>query len=123
MFYVQGFLRRGRPAMAGLRFLARSQTDDVLAYLLALALQHGLGLWLGLPARDHALIWVTTSLVLFAEVLNTALESAVDRVGTEHHVLAGRAKDLAAGAVFLAVFIALVCALLLLLPPLVSRFG
>ncbi len=123
MAYIQRFARRGGPAMAGLRHLVRTQGADVFTYLLALGVQHGLGLWLALPARDHALLWLATSLVLFAEVFNTALESVVDRVSLERHVLAGRAKDMAAGAVFLAIFIALVCALLLLLPPLVLRLS
>lgn len=123
MGYLERFLRRGGPAMAGLRHLARTQGGDVLAYLLALTAQWTLGLWLRLPARDLALLWLATSLVLFAEVFNTAVESVVDRVGLERHPLSGRAKDLAAGAVFLAMFIALVCALLLLLPPLAARLA
>lgn len=123
MGYLERFLRRGGPAMAGLRHLARTQRGDVVAYLLALTVQWTLGLWLRLPARDLALLWLATSLVLFAEVFNTALESVVDRVGLERHPLSGRAKDLAAGAVFLAMLIALVCALLLLLPPLAGRLA
>lgn len=112
--YPSRFLRRGRHAWAGLRHLAATQPADFVAYGLTLAGQHGLGLWLGVPTRDHALLWLATSLVLFAETLNTALERAVDRVGPERHVLSGLAKDLAAGAVFLAIFMAVVCAVLVL---------
>ena len=41
-------------------------------------------------------------IVLLAEIINSAIEAAVDRVGTEHHELSGRAKDLGSSAVFLA---------------------
>lgn len=51
-----------------------------------------------------ALVSVTV-LVLIVELLNSAVEAVVDRVGTEFHELAGRAKDLGSAAVL--------CALLL----------
>jgi len=41
-------------------------------------------------------------LVLIVELLNSAVEAVVDRVGEEHHELAGRAKDLGSAAVMLA---------------------
>ena len=41
-------------------------------------------------------------LVLIVEVLNSAVEAVVDRIGEEHHELAGRAKDLGSAAVMLA---------------------
>ena len=41
-------------------------------------------------------------LVLIVELLNSAVEAAIDRVGTEHHPLAGRGKDLGSAAVFVA---------------------
>lgn len=41
-------------------------------------------------------------LVVIVEVLNSAVEAVVDRIGTEHHELSGRAKDLGSAAVFLA---------------------
>ncbi len=37
--------------------------------------------------------------VLVAELINTAIETTVDRISTDHHELSGRAKDLAAAAV------------------------
>ena len=39
-------------------------------------------------------------LVLVTELLNSAVEAVVDRVGHEHHDLAGRAKDMGSAAVF-----------------------
>lgn len=44
--------------------------------------------------------------VLFAEVVNTAIEAVVDRVGLEHHTLSGLAKDLGSLAVMLSLIAA-----------------
>ncbi len=41
-------------------------------------------------------------LLLLVEVINSAIEAVVDRIGLEHHELSGRAKDLGSAAVFLA---------------------
>jgi diacylglycerol kinase (ATP) len=40
-------------------------------------------------------------LVLVVELLNSAVEAVVDRVGLEHHELSGRAKDIGSAAVML----------------------
>ena len=44
-------------------------------------------------------------LLLMVELLNSAIEAITDRVGTDYHVLSGRAKDTASAAVFLAMVI------------------
>ncbi|NIP16295.1 MAG: diacylglycerol kinase [Pseudomonadales bacterium] len=44
-------------------------------------------------------------LVLIAELLNSAVEAVVDRIGHEHNDLAGQAKDMASAAVALAIFL------------------
>jgi diacylglycerol kinase (ATP) len=51
------------------------------------------------PAK--ALMIACVLLVLVVELLNSALEAAVDRISLEHHALAKRAKDIGSAAVFL----------------------
>lgn len=46
-------------------------------------------------------------IVLMVEILNSAIEATVDRIGLEHHELSGRAKDLGSAAVFLALMLCL----------------
>ncbi|XPF93066.1 diacylglycerol kinase [Colwellia sp. RE-S-Sl-9] len=41
--------------------------------------------------------------IMVTELLNSAIEAVVDRVGLEHHELSGRAKDIASAAVFVAI--------------------
>ena len=53
----------------------------------------GLALWLPLATSERALILALGILVLAAELLNTAIEHAVDYISTEKNELAGRAKD------------------------------
>lgn len=56
------------------------------------------------PVERIVLIGLTV-LVLVVELLNSAIEALVDRVGTEHHELSGRAKDMGSAAVLLSLLI------------------
>ena len=60
------------------------------------------GIWLGDTGVERALLLASLLLVLLVELLNGAVETAIDRVGTEQNELSGRAKDLASAAVFVA---------------------
>ena len=74
-----------------------------------------LALWLGNNGIERALLLGSLLLVLIVEVINSSIEATVDRVGMEHHTLAGRAKDMGSGAVLLALVNAgLIWSLLLL---------
>ncbi len=59
-----------------------------------------LAFWLGVTAIERALLIGVCLLVLITELLNSALEAVVDRIGDEPHVLSGRAKDMGSAAVF-----------------------
>jgi diacylglycerol kinase (ATP) len=64
-----------------------------------------LGLWLGVTWVERALLIGTAGLVLIVELLNSAIESAVDRISMEHHELSKRAKDLGSAAVMLSLLL------------------
>ena len=55
-----------------------------------------------------ALLIAAIGLVLVTELLNSAIEAVVDRIGHEHHQLAGQAKDMGSAAVFVSLVIVLV---------------
>lgn len=59
-------------------------------------------IWLGPTAVEMSLLIGSLLLVLIVEILNSAIEAVVDRIGNEHHELAGRAKDMGSAAVMLA---------------------
>ena len=56
--------------------------------------------WLGQTVLERALLIGVLLLVLIVELLNSAIEAAIDRHGEEQHELSGRAKDLGSAAVF-----------------------
>ena len=83
-----------------------------------------LGIWLQLNLSQLAIIVFTTSLVLILELINTAIEAAVDlAIGRRFHPLARIAKDCAAGAVLISAMGSFLVAILLLLPQLLIRLG
>ncbi len=60
-----------------------------------------LGGWLGETPMEKALLISSVLLVLIVELLNTAIETVVDRIGLERHELSGLAKDVGSTAVLL----------------------
>jgi len=69
---------------------------------------------------DWCLLALCMGLVLATEVMNTAVETVVDLITEEHHKLAGKAKDIAAGASLVAAMTAAVVGGMVLLPPLLN---
>ena len=61
-----------------------------------------LAVWLDVGAIARILLIGSVALVMIVEILNSAIEAVVDRIGSEHHELSGRAKDLGSAAVFIA---------------------
>jgi diacylglycerol kinase (ATP) len=64
-------------------------------------------LWLGDTISERVILIAVLLMVLVVELLNSAVESVVDRIGEDHHKLSGRAKDQGSAAVLLSFFIAL----------------
>lgn len=60
-----------------------------------------LGIWLGRSGVERALLIGSILLILLTELLNSALEAVVDRIGPERHELSRRAKDMASAAAFI----------------------
>ena len=70
--------------------------------LLLILLLMPLAFWIGDSLNEILLLVCISWLVVIVEVLNSAVEAVVDRIGSEHHELSGRAKDLGSAAVFIA---------------------
>jgi diacylglycerol kinase (ATP) len=62
--------------------------------------------WVGRSWMEVALLAGSVLLVLIVELLNTAIEAAVDRIGPEWNALSKRAKDMGSAAVLLALLLA-----------------
>ena len=64
-----------------------------------------LGIWFGRSPGDRVLLVGSVVLVVIVELLNSAVEAVVDRVGMDLHELSGRAKDMGSAAVLLALLL------------------
>jgi diacylglycerol kinase (ATP) len=60
-----------------------------------------LGLWIGRSAVERSLLIASILLILVTELLNSAIEAVVDRIGPERHELSKRAKDMGSAAAFI----------------------
>ena len=106
-----------RHAFRGWWYVMRTQRNVWIHGLVATVVIL-LGLWLGLPPRDWAVLILTIAMVFAAEFINTAIEAVVDLATQEHHPLAKVGKDVGAAAVLIAALAAVLVGLLILGPPL-----
>jgi diacylglycerol kinase (ATP) len=96
-----GFIGSLNCAIEGILWAAKTQRH-MLAHLLVAIGVLCLALFLRLTLQEFALLALAITLVLFAELINTAFEVIVDLVSPDFHPMARRAKDVAAGAVLVA---------------------
>jgi diacylglycerol kinase (ATP) len=101
-------------ALAGLKTALAKETAfrQEVALLVVLG---PLGVWLGRDGVERALLVGSLLLVPVVELLNSAVETTVNRIGPERHELSGRAKDLGSAAVLFSIFLALIVWALILL--------
>ena len=74
-----------------------------------------LALWLGRTGVERAVLIAPMLLILVVELVNSAIEATVDRIGFERHALAGLAKDIGSAAVLMSFVLLGVVWLLVLL--------
>ncbi len=110
-----GLIYSFRYAFAGIWWAIKTQRNmrvhlvlGICAVLLAIAL--------GLDTAREAILALTVTLVLVAEMINTVVEAVVDLVSPTYHPLARVAKDVAAGAVLVTAIGSVVVGLFIFLP-------
>ena len=89
----------------GLRVAWHSE-EAVRQELVLLAASIPLALIVTEVAVERVLLIGSVVLVLIVELLNTAVECAIDRIGPEHHELSGKAKDIGSAAVMVSLMLA-----------------
>lgn len=82
---------------------------------LAAVLLVPIAIWMGESGVERALLIAVLFVVLIVELLNSAIESVVDRVGMDYNKLSGEAKDMGSAAVLLSISLAIITWLLLLI--------
>lgn len=104
----------GVNSLQGLKATFRSEEAFRLE-VYVLLLSTPFALWLGDGAIEKVMLIGSVLLLLIIELLNTAVESVVDRIGPEFHELSGKAKDIGSAAVLVGmVIVAMTWGLLLL---------
>ncbi len=104
-----------RCALAGAQYVLRTQRNAHIE-MVAATLVTLLGLWLQVTRLEWALLAIAIGFVLSAEMLNTAVERAVDVATRQSDPLARLAKDAAAGGVLMAILTSVVIGLLVFGP-------
>lgn len=94
-------------ALEGLKYTIVTQRNMRIHYLVALGVLL-VSLYLPMSKLEVLILFVTIILVLFAELINTAVEAVVDLITEDYHPLAKIAKDVAAGAVLLTAGLAVI---------------
>lgn len=91
-------------SIAGLR-VAISKESAFRQELILFVILAPLGFWLGANGIERVLLIGSLMIVLIVELLNSAVEAAIDRIGKKRHKLSGRAKDMGSAAVYLALLL------------------
>ncbi|MBI5916289.1 MAG: diacylglycerol kinase family protein [Bacteroidetes bacterium] len=104
-----------RYAWAGIASLISSQANARI-HLAAAGFVVAAGCYFELDKTEWCIVALTIAFVFVAESFNTALEHLTDLVSPQQHPLAGKAKDVAAGAVLVAAIGAVIVGLLIFLP-------
>ena len=108
-----------RYAFKGLKLFFTTQHNSWI-HLVAAFSAIAAGFFFGITTTEWLFVIVAIALVLITEMLNTAIEFLVDLVSPDYNELAGKVKDLAAGAVLFAALMAAVIGVLVFGPYLLA---
>lgn len=112
---IRHFVKAFFYSLAGLGFaLSEIAFRQELALFAILA---PVGIWLGQTPVEKALLVGCLLLVLVVELINSAIEATIDRLGSDPHPLSGRAKDMGSAAVFIAIINVIVVWLVIVVIP------
>jgi len=101
---IDRVIRAAGYSIAGLQSAYRGESAFRQEFWLAAVLLP-LSLWVGRGWVEVALLAGSVVIVLIVELLNSAVEAAIDRISFELHELSKRAKDIGSAAVFLALLL------------------
>lgn len=112
-------VNQGKPGNTGIKRVIKATGYSIqglkAAFKHEAAIRQELGLlvvailllcWLDVTMLESIVMLSSVVLVLIVELINSAIEAVVDRIGVEHHELSGRAKDIGSSAVLVALVLA-----------------
>lgn len=111
---IRRIISASKYSALGLKFAWKNEAAFRQEVLLVIVMAP-LAFWVGETAVERAVLLFSLGMVLVVELLNTAVEAVVDRIGPERHELAGSAKDTGSAAVLVSIIIMIVVWALILL--------
>ena len=108
---IQSFVYAGRGIRVVFSSEANMKIHIVVATLVVIC-----GFIFNINTTEWIACLLCIGLVFGAEMINTAIENVVDLASPDHHELAGKAKDIAAGAVLICAIVSVVIGILIFLP-------
>jgi diacylglycerol kinase (ATP) len=100
---VKRIFRASMNAVSGLKICWINESAFRQEMMLCLVLYPFL-FFADVTSVEKALLFSSLTLVVVVELINSAIENTIDRIGLEHNELSGRAKDMGAAAVMLTIF-------------------
>ncbi len=117
---IRRFLLSFKYSIQGLKIAYRDE-QSMWIHLTITTLAVIAGFWLQISAMEWLIVIILITLVLGAELINTAIEAVVDLVTGEYHELAKYAKDLASASVFIYSMLALTCGAIIFVPKIIDK--
>jgi len=102
-------------AFNGMGYIFKTQHNSLIHLFSAIAV-FALGFILKVSLIEWCILVFAIGLVITAELINTSIEYLVDLCSPEYHEKAGKAKDIAAGAVLVTAIISIIIGLIIFLP-------
>lgn len=115
------FIRSVGFALKGISTSFRER--NIIIHYVAAVLAVGAGIVFSISSLEWLFVITCIAGVIALEMVNTAIEKVVDLVTNDYHVLAEKAKDLAAGAVFLYALYSMVVGAIIFLPKIFEFFS
>ncbi|HZJ94677.1 MAG TPA: diacylglycerol kinase [Thiopseudomonas sp.] len=112
---IRRLIHAGRYSWQGLKAAWKSEAA-IRQEVLALVVLLPIALLVPVSAAEKALLTFSAILLLVVELINSAIEAVVDRLGTEYHELSGKAKDIGSAAVLVTLLAAVIVWVIILLP-------
>jgi diacylglycerol kinase (ATP) len=109
-------------ALSGLRSFFQTEHNAWLHILSAVCVI-GIGSWFSITLHEWSMIAFAIGIVFIAEIFNTAIETLTDMVSPAYNEKAKKVKDLAAGGVLIAAFVAVAIGCLVFIPYLLACFS
>lgn len=103
-------------------FIAIISEANIKIHIIAASLVTAMAIYFRISNAEWILLILTMGFVISAELFNSAIESLTDLVSPGQNTIAGKVKDIAAGAVLVSAIAAAIIGLLIFLPKIISLF-